>query len=76
VQYPVVVMHLLLTLMIQLEISELPYEIQKTENVVPTIYIKAFSVYDSLLSLMFTIYKTRIIFYLWYIAKSMITLAC
>jgi len=43
-------------------------ELQKTE---PTIHIKTFSVYDALYSLMFTIYKTRINFYLWYIAKNM-----
>jgi len=45
-------------------------ELQKTENVVPTIRIKPFSVYDALHSLMFTICKTRISFYLWYIAKN------
>jgi len=32
--------------------------------------LKRFSVYNTLHSLMFTIYKTRIIFYLWYIAKN------
>jgi len=34
------------------------------------IYIKTFSEYNALHSLMFTIYKTRIIFYLWYIANN------
>jgi len=32
------------------------------------IHVKTFSVNNASLSLMFTIYKTRIIFYLWYIA--------
>jgi len=36
---------------------------------VPTIHIETFSVYDIFHSLMFRIYKTRITFYLWYIAK-------
>jgi len=37
--------------------------------VVPTIHVKTLSVYN-IHGLMFTIYKTKVIFYLWYIAKN------
>jgi len=39
------------------------------DMVVPTIIVKTLPVYK-LLGLMFTIYKTKVIFYLWYIAKN------